>query len=321
MFIDRLRDVKLIAGKGGDGKKHRSSLQKPDGGDGGNGGNIIIRGNSNYYDLSHLASKKIYQAANGENGGKNQKTGANGKDLILEVPLTTRIFDDASNLICTISEPYQQFTILEGGGGGRGNYYFRGHFMGYDKTTPGKEGGRGVFNFELELASDIIFIGLPNAGKSTILKEITNAEAKIGAYAFTTINPQQGRMDGITLLDLPGLIEETYMGKGVGTRFVKHTYSAEILAHIISMENEDIPQAYKSIRNEIKNIGEGLENKFEIIVLTKRDVASDEKIKSSIEFFSKLGRPVICITAIEKEDMNLLQSFFKKHYESLQRPR
>ncbi len=318
MFVDELKNIKIVAGKGGDGKKNRSAHGTPDGGDGGKGGDVLILGNKNYYDFRHLINKKEFKAENGKDGGKNQKTGQNGQDLIIEVPLTTKIYNENNDEICAITKDGEIYKLLTGGVGGLGNYYFRKHFQGYSKSTPGRPGEEGSFNFILELYSDIIFIGLPNSGKSTLLSKLTNADAKIGAYAFTTINPQQGRMDDITLLDLPGLIEQTYQGKGVGTKFVKHTKSAKILAHIISLENE-VSDSYHTIKNEIKKIKNGLDEKKEIIVLTKKDLCDENKLNNDIAFFTKLGIECIAVSAESDDDMKLLEAFFKQAYESIKR--
>lgn len=317
MFVDRISNLLLKAGRGGDGRKSTSALKKADGGDGGKGGDVYLVGNSNYYDLSHLTSHREYSAKNGEMGGKKQCHGENGQDLELQVPLITSVYNTDGVKVCSVSQPGQKVKLLEGGLGGMGNYFFRTKFMGYERTSLGRDGEEEYFKLELELHSDVIFIGFPNAGKSTIINELSNADAKIGAYAFTTINPQQGRMGDITLLDLPGLIEQTHKGKGLGTKFAKHTRNAKILAHMISFENDSVVDAYQKMRDELKQIGEGLVDKHEVIVLTKSDVVDESKKNEVVKEMKKLKKDVIAVTALSEADMKSLEEFFRENLNGL----
>ncbi|MEP7103591.1 MAG: GTPase [Candidatus Dojkabacteria bacterium] len=310
MFRD-LITAKFVAGKGGDGHVSFGADKKPSGGIGGNGGNVYLEGSINTYDLGFINRDSVFKAENGEPGGRNNLTGKNGDDLIIKVPLTTKVYDEEHNLLFTISKPEQRELLLEGGLGGLGNrFYKKAHGRDLYRFQTGKIGQEVEPTLELELFSHIIFIGLPNAGKSTLLNELTNAEAKIGAYPFTTLLPQQGRMNEITLMDLPGLIEGTAEGKGVGTKFVKHTRSARILAHLISAESDDVTRDYKIIRGEIKNIGDGLDEKKELIILTKVDQVTEEVKNEKIRELKKLNKEVFAASSYDNDSLEKLKKVF-----------
>ena len=310
MFRDTI-SAQFIAGRGGDGHVSFGGDLKPSGGIGGDGGNIYVEGHTHTYDLGFINPDSVFRAKDGERGGKNNLTGANGEDLIIKVPLTTKIYDEEGNLIHTITKDGQRELLLKGGQGGLGNQFFRkAHGRDLYKFGEGKDGERMHPKLVLELYSDIIFIGLPNAGKSTILNELTNAEAKIGAYPFTTLLPQQGRMDKITLMDLPGLIEGTAEGKGVGTKFAKHTRSARIVAHLISIENTDLTSAYKTIRDELVNIGEGLAEKPEIIILTKTDLVDEKTKQAKVKELKKINKNVVTASSYDLDSLENLKKVF-----------
>ncbi|MCA9381661.1 50S ribosome-binding GTPase, partial [Candidatus Dojkabacteria bacterium] len=287
-FKDKIR-LECKAGDGGNGIASMGPFRKSDGGDGGKGGNFYIKGSRSRYDLGHIIQDNIYKAEDGERGGKNQLTGAGGDDYYLDVPLATVVYNDLGEKVAEVTKDEEIVMLLEGGKGGRGNYSFRGskEYGNWEKWTPGEKMPVTQFRFELELQSDFIFIGYPNAGKSTILNELTNANAKVAPYEFTTIDPQKGRLDDITLLDLPGLIEGTFEGKGLGTGFVKHTKRSKYVAHFVSFENKDMLEKYKSMREELKNIDEELFNKPEIIILSKSDEVSEDEEKDMIKKFKK----------------------------------
>ncbi|MCA9386625.1 50S ribosome-binding GTPase [Candidatus Dojkabacteria bacterium] len=312
-FKDSIR-LECKAGDGGDGIASMGPFRKSDGGDGGVGGNFYLRGSRSRYDLGHIRQDNIYKAENGERGGKNQLTGAGGDHYYLDVPLATVVYNDLGEKVTEVTEDEEIVLLLKGGRGGRGNYSFRGskEYGNWEKWTPGEKMPVTQFKFELELQSDFIFIGYPNAGKSTILNELTNANAKVAPYEFTTIDPQKGRLDDITLLDLPGLIEGTFEGKGLGTGFVKHTKRSKFVAHFVSFENEDMIGKYKSMRAELKNIDEELINKPEIIILSKSDEVSENIEKDMIKKFEKeTNRDVVSVSIIKEDSIQKLKKLLK----------
>lgn len=312
MFRDKVR-AKFTAGKGGDGHVSFGADKKPSGGIGGDGGNVFLEGSLGVYDLGFINNDDKFQAENGVNGGKKNLTGKNGEDIVIKVPLTTKVYDQEHNLIFSISKDGQRERLLAGGRGGLGNQFYRkAHGRDLYRFTPGNDGQTGTFLLELELNSEIIFIGLPNAGKSSIMKEITNADAKVGAYPFTTLIPQLGRLDKITLMDLPGLIEGTAYGKGLGTKFLKHTRSAKIIAHFISLESDDLMRDYETIRKELKELGEELPEKKEIIVLTKSDSLDKEKVTAAKKLFKKITKDVLVVSIYDDSSLEDLKKLFKK---------
>lgn len=312
MFRDEI-NIRFKSGKGGDGHVSFGIDKKPNGGIGGDGGSIFIEGAQNEYDFSHLKAFQLFEAGNGEHGGKNHLKGATGKDVILKLPLTTQIYDLQGNLMMTVDRIGERKKLISGGRGGLGNHFYKkAHGVDLYRFTHGNPGEELECKLKLELYSDIIFIGLPNAGKSSIINELTNADAKIGAYPFTTLIPQQGRMDGVTLMDLPGLIEGTHYGKGVGTKFVKHTKSAKVIAHFISSESEDIQSDYNTIRSEIEKLGEDLASKKEVIILTKTDLISSERLKKHESQIKALGKKYIATSILDSESIEDLKDFLHK---------
>lgn len=316
MFRDRIR-LKMKAGRGGNGKVAFGPYHRPLGGNGGNGGDIYVQGSESMYDFSALKTEFTYAAGDGEAGGSNNLTGRNGKDLIIKVPLKTLIYDLDDKLVASVDKPNVPQLLLKGGEGGLGNWYFRkGGIGAAEVSTLGKDGESLKASLVLELQSDIIFIGLPNAGKSSILNELSNADAKVAAYAFTTLSPQLGRMGDIVLMDLPGLIEKTSEGKGLGTSFVKHTKSSKLVAHFVSLESDDPVRDYRLMRDELKAIDAELAKKPEIIILTKTDVIPAADIESKKKLFKKFKRTV---TSVSTFDFDALEELKKVLEDSVQK--
>lgn len=301
--------VTCKAGRGGNGVIAFDINKKPTGGDGGLGGDIYFIGDENCYDLSHLVNGLTVKGNNAENAiikNKNE-TGRSAEDVVVSVPLTTRVLDENGEQIFYITEHGQKELICKGGARGRGNHYFSNkiHREGRYKSTKGKPGEIKKVSLILELYSDVIFIGYPNAGKSSLLNELTNAHVKVASYEFTTLKPQLGRLDGKVLMDLPGLIQGTYEGKGLGNSFVKHTKTARLLLHTISMENEDCWETYVSMWDELNNIDKVLEkdkyidkrlcDKKELIVLTKHDLVDLQKVEMEKKRFKDKDKDFLIV--------------------------
>lgn len=292
-FIDEL-NFYGEAGRGGDGVvrwRQEKFVPRggPAGGDGGRGGDFYIEAVRDIGILAQYKSKKEFKAERGEDGGKKSLHGKTGADYVLKLPVGSIVTNIETNERWELNNPEEKFLILKGGYGGYGNE----HFKSSVNTTPkeqnnGQDGEKGNFHVELELFADVGLVGLPNAGKSSLLNSITNAQAKVGNYAFTTLDPNLGDFYGHIIADLPGLIEGASEGKGLGTKFLRHIKRTRMLAHLVSLENEDPMQVYKEIRTELEKFGQGLPEKDEIIVLTKTDTVDDKKIKSEVKKFEKL---------------------------------
>src|ERR1035437_2708028 len=288
-FIDEMK-IYAEAGRGGDGVvrwRQEKFVPKggPAGGDGGRGGNFYIQGVRDIHILSKYKAKKSFIAGRGEDGGNKSLHGKNGEDFVLELPIGSIVASLSTDEVWQLTQEGEKIQLLKGGYGGFGNE----HFKSSTNTTPresreGQEGENANFKIELELFADIGLIGLPNAGKTSLLNALTNAEAKVGDYAFTTLDPNLGDFYGYIIADIPGIIEGASEGKGLGVKFLRHIKRTRILAHLVSFENllkgsTGMMKAYKEIRKELikydkkLNLGdEGLSAKKEIIVLTKADV-------------------------------------------------
>lgn len=302
-------NIKIQSGKGGKGSTSKFS-HKLVGGDGGNGGKVYLKGSENMYDLGWYDTEKTYKAENGENGLKGNKKGSNGKDIILSVPLVTEVVID-EKVAYKIEKNNQMVEILEGGLGGLGNVSLKRHSQ-IGGSNPRTENQKVNIKLVLKLQSDIIFIGYPNAGKSSMLNELTNTDVKTAPYEFTTLDPQLGLMDGLKLMDLPGLIEGTYEGKGLGTKFLKHTENCRIVAHFVSLENPDPIDTYATLRNEIQKISTDLYDKTEIIILTKSDMLGKDDIAKAEDLFRKKGLPVVSSSIIDDDSITRIKHEFKQ---------
>lgn len=296
MFCDELK-IKVQAGNGGDGciafrREKFVARGGPNGGDGGNGGNIIIKTNLNINTLSHLAHKKAYKAEKGQNGMGSNMYGKRGENLEIEVPLGTIIFNsDKSKILADLSKEGDSIIIAKGGRGGMGNARFVSSIRQAPRFAEnGEPGEEKEIIMELKLVADVGIIGLPSAGKSTLISVISNAKPKIAEYHFTTLIPNLGVVDmskfggnskeSFVVADIPGLIEGASQGKGLGHQFLKHIARTQILIHVIDgyLENADIN--YKTINKELKDFDKTLAKKPQIVVINKIDLLSDEDLKA-----------------------------------------
>jgi GTP-binding protein len=312
MLIDQVK-VQFIAGRGGNGAAKYDSAGRPRGGDGGEGGDIYMEGSRSLYDLRIFKNAMKYKAENGDHGNRERMKGKKGDDLVLKVPLTTLVYDENKNLIATIEKEGEKVLVAKGGIGGKGNFHFRNQEYGLkNEVTLGREGENFEAVLELQLPADVLFIGFPNAGKSSMLNALTNANVKVASYPFTTIQPQLGTMERVVLMDFPGLIENTAGGKGLGTRFVRHMLAPTLIAHFISLESDDILRDYNLMRKELEEIHEDLATKDEVIILTKADMFEKDYIEKKVGELKQIGKEVIVTSTFAGTRVEEVREKFKK---------
>lgn len=304
-FIDEIK-IHLKAGDGGNGVvrwRHEKGKEfsGPSGGNGGKGGDVFALAVRDNGLLARYRNEKVFQAESGSDGMKESRHGKDGDDLVFEVPVGSIITNLNTGRKYSLLKEGEKVILLHGGRGGLGNEYFKSSTnIRPEESTSGKKGDEADFFIELELVVDAGFIGFPNAGKSSLLNSLTNASAKVGAYPFTTLEPNLGALFGFVLGDIPGLIEGASEGKGLGHAFLRHIKRTKMLVHCISFENEDIMEAYNTIKNELKVYSEELAEKKEIIVLTKSDVVGEaeiKKIKKNVE--KKTGKDVFVVSILD----------------------
>jgi len=317
-FLDQVK-IFVKAGDGGSGspsfrREKFIEFGGPDGGDGGRGGSVILKSERNLNTLIDYRYQQHFKASRGEDGkGKNQ-TGRGGKDLFLSVPIGTQIFEeDNKTLLFDFKKEKDEFTVALGGKGGFGNTKFKSSTnRAPRKFTKGTKGEEFWIWLQLKTIADIGIIGLPNAGKSSLLASITAANPKIANYKFTTINPNLGVAvyddKEITLADIPGLIEGAHTGVGLGIKFLKHIERCKTLLHLIDVSEEDLINSYKQIRKELGEYSRQLLRKKEIIVLNKIDLLSrqDFKIKKR-KFEEKLRKKIIELSTLDKNLISKLK--------------
>jgi len=287
-FTDEIT-IKVKAGDGGDGVirwRRETGVPKggPAGGDGGDGGDVYVQAVRDISLLSQYAHKDMFEAEDGEAGGSNKRTGKSGEDLTIDLPVGSVITDTTTQANFELTKEGDTRKLLEAGEGGLGNVQFKSSTnQAPRKQTDGTNGGEGVFHIELKLPVDAGFVGLPNAGKSSLVNELTNADSQVGSYEFTTLSPHLGDLYGFVLADIPGLIEGAADGKGLGHTFLRHVSRTKMLVHCVSLENEDVVEAYRIIRKELRAHDEVLTSKPEIVVLTKTDTVDEAAVAAAQE--------------------------------------
>lgn len=306
-FLDEVT-ITVKAGKGGDGvvrwrREKFIARGGPSGGDGGRGGDVFIRAIKSLRVLDIYKSKQHFEGHNGSEGEGAKKKGAQGENLYLELPVGTRVIIKETGQVIELTKEKQEFKILKGGMGGLGNEHFKSSTnQAPEKATPGREGEFGTLDIRVTLIADVGLIGFPNAGKSSLLNALTNAQARIGDYAFTTLEPNLGDFYGHIIADIPGLIEGASEGKGLGHKFLKHIEKTRILMHLISFEQpEQMEKAYTQIRAELEKFNPSLLTKKEIIVLTKTDVVDPEVVEKVLTKFKKKHTDVYTLTLFDDE--------------------
>ncbi len=321
-FLDEAK-IYLKAGDGGSGcvsfrREKYIEFGGPDGGDGGCGGSIIFKAVTNLNTLIDFRYKQHFKAQRGHDGSGKNKTGAKGKDLVIQVPVGTVILsEDRKSIIKDFSSEFESFTFLKGGGGGRGNSKFKSSTnQAPRKFDLGTEGKESWVWLRLKLIADVGLVGLPNAGKSTLLKTLSNAKPKIADYPFTTLKPQLGicRNDkrDIIIADLPGLIKGASNGVGLGLKFLAHIERCSILLHLCDISVKDFKELiknYKIIRNEIESYNPLVFKKHEIILLSKCDLIDEKSINERIELLKELTpSKIIAVSSYSNVGMQKLKS-------------
>ncbi len=304
MFIDEA-EITIQGGGGGAGKVAFFINRKgPCGGNGGKGGDLYFITNSNVTDLKKFTKIVLFKAENGQPGGSNKRVGRKGKDLYLPVPINTTIIDNETNQEITLTDTLSSTIICRGGDGGFGNDSFKTSINRTPRNaTPGQKGQEKKIALILRLIANFGLIGLPNAGKSSLLNELTNANVKIANYPFTTLEPNLGVINGKIIADIPGLIEGASHGKGLGIKFLKHMEKVSLLLHCISVESEDIEKDYLTVTEEIAKYNKNILLKKTIILLTKIDLVSKEIINKKIEILKKYNYPIIPISIYYQETL------------------
>lgn len=314
MFVDKAA-VLIKAGNGGDGIisfRHEKYIDKggPDGGDGGKGGDVIFLASRNENTLANFRFQRELKAEPGMPGGKRRKHGKNGSDLIVKVPVGTTVINGQGDVIADLTADGQQAVVAKGGMGGFGNA----HFVSSRRQAPriaekGESGQEFEGQLELKMIADVGLVGLPNAGKSTLLSVISNARPEIANYPFTTLIPNLGVVDidgeaSVLFADIPGLIEGAAEGKGLGDEFLRHVERTAVLVHLIDAYQEDVVETYKTIQNELAAYKSNLAEKPQIVVLTKVEGLDEDIIKDQMAQLKKIlpkGTPIMAISAQSKQ--------------------
>ena len=318
-FLDQVK-IYVKAGNGGDGspsfrREKFIEYGGPDGGDGGSGGSVILKSEQNLNTLIDYRYQQHHKAKRGENGSGQNRTGKGGENLILKVPLGTQVFEeDNKTLIYDFTKIGEKFIVATGGRGGLGNSRFKSSTnRAPRKYTKGTLGEEFIIWLQLKTIADIGIVGLPNAGKSSLLAAITNANPKIANYQFTTLNPNLGVASydnkEITIADIPGLVEGAHKGTGLGIQFLKHIERCKSLLHMIDITNEDLKKSYKQVKSELKNYSLKLSKKKELIVLNKTDLINENEVKKIIkEFVKNTKSEVVTLSTFKKKSISKIKA-------------
>ena len=326
-FIDEVK-IFVSSGNGGHGcasfrREKYIPFGGPDGGDGGKGGDVYFEATKELNTLVHFRGKKNYKAQNGHGGMGRQRNGFNGEDLVIKVPVGTIIKNAETDLvICDLTTHGQKVLIAPGGRGGLGNLNFKtATNQAPRRATDGREGVSLELDLELKLLADLALVGLPNAGKSTLISSVSEAKPKIADYPFTTLEPNLGVLQqgekSLVLADIPGLIEDASEGKGLGIKFLKHIERTKAFVHLVDvsycLEEFEAFESYITIRTELEKFNTELLNKRELICLTKIDAMTEEEIQKYVTFFEEqLDKKVLPISSVSGKNIDILKNLLFK---------
>ncbi len=321
-FVDYTK-VHLESGRGGKGSTHlhrEKYIEKggPDGGDGGRGGHIILRGNKNLWTLYHFKYKRHFKAAQGGNGAKQRRSGEDGEDIYIDLPLGTVVKDtETGKIVHEVLEDGDEFIICEGGMGGRGNWHFKSSTRQTPRyAQPGIDGQALEVTFELKILADVGLVGFPNAGKSTLLSVLTAAKPKIANYEFTTLKPNLGIVEyrdfqTFVIADIPGIIEGAAEGKGIGHRFLRHIERNSTLLFMIPADADDLAAEYQILLNELRKYNPEMLDKERFVAITKSDMLDDQMIGEMKELLDEQGAfngaPYMFISSISQMNLQPLK--------------
>lgn len=321
-FVDYVK-IHCRSGKGGAGSRHLhrdnwTAKGGPDGGDGGRGGHVILRGNPQMWTLLHLKYKRHVRAGHGESGGKQTSTGKSGEDVYIDVPLGTVARDpESGESFVEITEPGQEFVLLKGGRGGKGNSHFKSSTMQTPRfAQPGEDGEEAWRVLELKVLADVGLVGFPNAGKSTLLSVVSAAKPEIANYPFTTLVPNLGivayRDDrSFVMADIPGIIEGASEGKGLGLRFLRHIERNSLLLFMVPADSPDIAKEYEVLLNELRAYNPELLDKERLLAITKSDMLDGELIAEIEPNLPEL--PHVFISSVAQRGLNELKDLIWSH--------
>ena len=325
-FVDYVK-IYCRSGKGGKGSMHLRHVKYqpnggPDGGDGGKGGSIILRGNHNYWTLLHLKYQRHIKAEHGGNGGRDKCHGTDGKDVYIDVPCGTVVYDaETGKFICDVMHDGQEVMLLKGGRGGLGNYQFRTATNQAPRyAQPGEPMQEMTVIMELKLLADVGLVGFPNAGKSTLLSAVSSARPKIANYPFTTLEPSLGIVEyhdhkSFVMADIPGIIEGASEGKGLGLRFLRHIERNSLLLFMVPGDTDDIKREYEILLNELTNFNPEMLDKHRVLAVTKSDLLDEELIEMLKETLPE-DLPVVFISSVTGQGINELKDILWKELNS-----
>lgn len=318
MFVDEIT-IYAKAGNGGNGvvrwrQEKYKPMAGPSGGDGGRGGDVYVRAVRDINQLAKYTGNKNFFAEDGVAGMRDSLTGKNGTDLYIDVPVGSRITDVERGRVFELTEVGKAERILKGGGGGLGNEHFKSSTnVSPTQSTNGHPGEIGNFLIEVRLVVDVGLVGLPNAGKSTLLNALTNAQSRIGAYPFTTLEPHLGDMYGFIVADIPGLIEGAAEGKGLGHKFLRHVSRTKMLLHLVSLESDDAVSDYYTILNELTQYDKSLAEKEEWVILTKKDLVNNDTLEAVMNGLAKTDNRVFVLDKNNPESYKILRDSLVSH--------
>ena len=317
-FIDYVK-IYCRSGKGGRGSMHLRHVKYkpnggPDGGDGGNGGSIYLRGNHNYWTLLHLKYERHIFAEHGGNGGRDKCHGTNGKDRYIDVPCGTVVYDaETGKFVCDVMYDGQEVLLLKGGRGGLGNFQFRSATNQAPRfAQPGEPMEEMTIILELKLLADVGLVGLPNAGKSTLLSALSSARPKIANYPFTTLEPSLGIVgyhdkQSFVMADIPGIIEGASEGKGLGLRFLRHIERNSLLLFMVPGDTDDIKREYEILLNELRNFNPEMLDKHRVLAVTKSDLLDEELVEMLRETLPN-DLPCLFISSVTGQGLDELKN-------------